>query len=123
MSRRRAKVLLVDDSEFIREVVRAVLQDAGFDVIGVDSPTAFSRAVMLEKPDLILLDITMPALSGDKLVEVAQRLHRCPVVLFSDRHEAELARIVRASGATGYIRKSPDPALLVIQVRRFLQNA
>ena len=124
MTKRRVKVLVVDDSEIIRHFVRLVLEDAGYEVIGLDSPTGFSRTMMLEKPDLVLMDVSMPALSGDRLVDIAQRsgLPLCPIVLYSDRSEAELGRLVAECGTAGYIRKSQDPVLLPLKVRRFLPH-
>lgn len=121
MVRRRAKLLIVDDSAIIREFVQTVLEEE-YEVIGLDSPTGFSRILVQEKPDVVLMDVSMPALSGDKLVEIALRsgLHRCPIVLFSDRSDAELARLVEECGAAGYIRKSQDPASLSLKLRRFL---
>lgn len=122
MSKRRIKVLVVDDSEIIHTYVRAVLEAVGYEVIGLDNPTGFSRTLMLEKPDLVLMDVHMPALRGDRLVEIVRRsgLTRCPIVLFSDRPETELARLVEECGADGYIRKNQDPTLLALKVRRFL---
>lgn len=122
MNRRRTKVLVVDDSEIIREATRTVLEEEGFEVIGLDSPTGFSRTLVQEKPDLVLMDVSMPTLNGDKLVEIALRsgLHHCPIVLFSDRPDVELARLVEECGATGYIRKSLDLTLLSLKLRRFL---
>lgn len=121
MNRRRPKLLIVDDSPIIREFVQTILEEE-YEVIGLDSPTGFSRALVQEKPDLVLMDVSMPALSGDKLVEIALRsgLHRCPIVLFSDRSDAELARLVEECGAAGYIRKSQDPTSLSLKLRRFL---
>jgi DNA-binding response OmpR family regulator len=125
MNKRRTKILVVDDSQVIRDVVHTVLEEDGFEVIGLDTPTGFSRTMMVEKPDLVLMDVTMPTLSGDKLVEIAQRggLHPCPIVLFSDRPDTELARLVKECGAAGYIRKGHDTHLLAIRIRRFLHAA
>ena len=122
MIRSRARVLIVDDSPIIRDFVQSVLEQDGYEVIGLDSPTGFSRALVQEKPDIVLMDVSMPALSGDKLVEIALRsgLHRCPIVLFSDRSDAELTRLVEECGASGYIRKTADMGALSIKLRRFL---
>jgi DNA-binding response OmpR family regulator len=122
MSRRRAKILIVDDSEIIRDFVQTVLAEEGYEVIGLDSAIGFSRILVQEKPDLVLMDVSMPGLSGDKLVEIALRsgLHHCPIVLFSDRSDAELTALVDDCGAAGYVRKSQDPALLGLKLRRFL---
>ncbi|EYF07866.1 response regulator [Chondromyces apiculatus] len=122
--RRRTKVLIVDDSQIIREVVQFILQEEDYDVVGIDSPIAFTRTLVQEKPDVVLMDVNMPALTGDKLVEITLRsgLHRCPIVLFSDRPDTELARLVEECGAAGYIRKTQDPSNLSLKLRRFLPS-
>ncbi|WP_169796643.1 response regulator [Chondromyces crocatus] len=123
-SRRRTKVLIVDDSSIIREVVRCVLEEEDYEVIGLESPIGFTRALVLEKPDLVLMDVSMPALTGDKLVEITARsgLHHCPIVLFSDRPDLELARLAEECGASGYIRKTQETSLLGLKLRRFLPS-
>jgi CheY-like chemotaxis protein len=123
MTERRRKILIVDDSEIVRDMVKLMLEDGGYDVVTVESPFGFNSALRNEQPDLVLVDVAMPALKGDKLVEIALRneLHRCPIVLFSDRPEADLQRLARSSGASGYICKTNDAASLLQQVARFLQ--
>ena len=64
----------------------------------------------------------MPALSGDKLIEIANkhREPRCPMVLFSDRGTDELARLAKTCGAAGYIKKTGNAETLVGQVQGYL---
>lgn len=122
MTQGRAKIMIVDDSEIVREMVKLMLEEGGFDVVAVDSPFGFNSAMKLHRPDLVLVDVAMPALKGDKLVEIARRneLHACPIVLFSDRPEAELQRLARASGASGYICKTNDATALLRAVAKYL---
>jgi DNA-binding response OmpR family regulator len=117
---RPSKVLVVDDSEICCEFVRGVLEDAGYTVLTLLSHFGFVKVLRDERPDLVLLDVTMPATSGPKLVELARkkRLDSCPIMLHSDRDEIELARLVSACGADGYIRKTADPAVFLERVSR-----
>jgi CheY-like chemotaxis protein len=121
----RMKIMIVDDSEIVREMVKMMLEEGGYDVVTVDSPFGFNSAMKLHRPDLVLVDVAMPALKGDKLVEIARRneLHSCPIVLFSDRPEGELQRLTRASGASGYICKTNDSTLLLKSIAKFLNTA
>ncbi len=116
------KILLVDDSEIARDVAKFVLQQEGYDVVALDTQFGFSQALNRERPDLVLIDVEMPALRGDQVVEVVlqHKLHRCPIVFHSDRPEAELRELVARTGASGFIRKSPNGDLLVEAVKRFL---
>jgi len=116
------KILLVDDSEIVREMVRLTLGSHGYNVVTLESPFGFSRMLLDEKPDLVLMDVSMPALRGDRLAEVAQRsaLHSCPIVLFSTHPEDELAKLAKSSGVTGYIRKTGNAELLLREIERFI---
>jgi CheY-like chemotaxis protein len=115
-------VLLVEDSEPTRRMVVPLLKEQGFDVVAVDGAANFIRTIALESPDIVLMDLEMPALDGTKLIEIARRsgVHLCPMVLFSARPEPELARAARACNAAGYICKTNDGDLLGRQIRGFL---
>jgi DNA-binding NtrC family response regulator len=116
------KILVVDDSDLCRELTRMMLEEYGYEVITLDTGFGLSNALGREKPDLVLLDVSMPALSGTALVEVTKshKLHRCPMVLFSDRPVAELSMLAQKCGAAGFITKTSSASALVQSVRRFL---
>ena len=116
------KILVVDDSDLCRDLTRMMLEDFGYEVVTLDSGLGLSRALGREKPDLVLLDVSMPAVSGHQIVAVAQqhKLHRCPIVLFSDRPPNELSVLARKCGAAGFIPKTSDADSLAASVGRFL---
>lgn len=120
--KKRFKILVVDDSEVVREMVKLMLEEFEFDVEVLDSAFGLSGAMVRHKPDLVLMDVAMPALQGDKAVEIALRneLSGCPIVLHSDRSDAELASLARRSGARGFIHKTGDSLTLARAVRQFL---
>ena len=123
MTPRRRKILVVDDSEIVREMVSIELEERGFTVVVMESPLGFTSALKREQPDLVLMDVSMPALQGDKLVDLANRSGTpgCPIVLHSDRPEAELQTLVKNCGASGYIRKTSDGNQLAASVDRYLR--
>jgi FixJ family two-component response regulator len=122
MNDRRKKVIVVDDSEICRETVRDMLEEGGMDVVTLDSPFGLSRTMQSERPDLVLVDVQMPALRGDQLVSVVlqHRLHRCPIVLHSDRPPSELADLTKKSGASGFICKTDDSATFLREIYKFI---
>jgi two-component system sensor histidine kinase ChiS len=119
------KILVVDDSDLCRDLTRMMLEGFGYEVVTLDSGLGLSRALGREKPDLVLLDVSMPAVSGNQIVEVAQqhKLHRCPIVLFSDRPAGELSVLARDCGAAGFIAKTSNAHALAQSVGRFLFTA
>ena len=116
------KILVVDDSDLCRDLTKMMLEDYGYEVITLSSGLGLSRTLGREKPDLVLLDVSMPAVSGNQIVEVARqhKLHRCPIVLFSDRPAGELSVLARDCGASGFIAKTSNAHLLAQSVSRFL---
>lgn len=118
------KIVVVDDSDICLEQARYMLEKGGFTVLTVSSPFGLGGLLIREQPDLALVDITMPGLQGDKLVEIVMRHHhggrKCPIVLYSDRPSDQLQSLAKRCGAAGFIRKTGDEDLLVRSVRRFL---
>jgi DNA-binding NarL/FixJ family response regulator len=121
---RKKKVLILDDSPLVRELVDITLSEYGYDVVGLSSPFEFTAALRREHPDLVLMDVTMPALAGDKVVEFTRQYSsdRCPIVLFSDRSDAELAMLASKCGADGYIRKTSASDVLPDLIAQFIRG-
>jgi two-component system, chemotaxis family, response regulator PixG len=120
-----ATIVIVDDSTVVLERLRLVLEGAGHRVVTVDTPFGASAAIARNSPDLVLVDVTMPALSGDVLVTIARRrtiTQGAKIVLLSDRALTEIAALAESCGADGYIRKTPDHASFLRQVEVFLAS-
>jgi DNA-binding NarL/FixJ family response regulator len=113
------RVLIADDHAVVREGIRQVLNQEEFDIVGeaADGQAAVDLAVS-QKPDVVILDLSMPILSG---LEAAERIHESTpdariLVLSIHDHEEYVLRSVRA-GAVGYLRKDSSPAELRSAVR------
>lgn len=118
----KGKVLIFDDSETVLEVTAADLEDAGYTVVTLSNPALFPITVNRERPDVVLMDVDMPIVRGNMLVELVarHRLHACAIYLHSDRSAEDLEKLARECGAHGYIRKTSNPAELVRQVEQAL---
>jgi DNA-binding response OmpR family regulator len=124
MSATKRTVLVVDDSEICREIVKLALGARGYEVVALDTPFGFAATLARMQPDLVLVDVNMPALHGGKLVEVALQkgLCTCPIVFHSDRPVRELQSLVLATGAAGFIQKTNDPDELAARVEACLNG-
>jgi DNA-binding response OmpR family regulator len=121
----KTKILVIDDDEKLLGAVRRLLTAAGFEVITSESPLRLPQIAQREKPDLVLLDIEMPALTGEHVLEMTKLfefLREIPIVLHSARREEDLQALVSRSNAVGYIKKTGNPMSLVAQVRQFLEK-
>ena len=102
-----ARVLLLDDHPAVlRQVVEML--PAGFEVVAaLHNAVALPEAMEKHKPDLVVLDITLPGVSG---IELASRLRRAgqpgKVVFLTVHDDADFARAGFAAGGTGYVVKA-----------------
>src|ERR1700745_1253834 len=103
------RLLIVDDHEVVRRGVRSLLSDqAGGDLCGeaIDGQEALDKAREL-KPDLIIMDVSMPRLNGlEATRQVRSMLPSCEVLVLTQHENSEMARQGRQAGARGYVVKS-----------------
>ena len=123
--RRRGKVLVVDDDPIILEVVRERLDAAGYDVYVRQDAIGTSQWVAREQPDVILLDVMMPALGGGDLGLLLKRSHatnQTLVILHSSLSEAELQSVLQRTGAVGVIEKTHDGDKFIQEFERLAEG-
>jgi len=121
MSAEKLRVLIVDDDELHLTMVQRLLASYGVEVIACNSPLGVSNQVRHEKPDVVLLDVNMDKLTGDRVLGVARR-HAPPgtqFVLYSANDESMLRSLAQTVEADGWISKSADPEVLVRKLEEF----
>ncbi len=112
-------VYLIDDQAMIRAAFRSMLEaDARFSVVG-DSGDARAAIAEIERsmPDIVLLDITMPGLSGIDAIPLIRKASRRTKVVMMTHHKGEtfVDQALRA-GAEGYLAKDSDPSELFLAI-------
>lgn len=116
------KILVVDDEPMVREVVAQYLTRDGFEVCELDRGDLVEQAVERFRPDLIVLDIMLPAGNGLDYLRKAGS-ERVPVILLT-AHADESDRILGLElGADDYITKPFSPRELVARVRTVLRRS
>src|SRR2546430_1833351 len=109
------RILIVDDHPLTRNALSALLAQQGFDVVGEasDGAEAIERARAI-RPDIVLLDLTMPGLSGlETLPRLREAVPECEVVvLTASETEGNLLAAIKG-GAAGYLLKSEPPERIV----------
>lgn len=118
-----SRIMIVDDSEISLEITKHTLESAGHEVVALKSPLGLTAALYRQAPDLLLLDVDMPALSGEKVAELVKsnpRFGGTRVVLYSSRSSDELKDAAARCGADGYAQKTGQANELLATVNQLL---
>jgi DNA-binding NarL/FixJ family response regulator len=120
-----ARILIVDDDETHLECARALLAAEGYEVLTHYTAFGATEKLIRSRPDLVLVDVNMPALSGEALVGILQRrVHAAGVrvLLYSSNDEEALRRTASRLAIDGYVCKG-DPEELRRKVGRALAGS
>ncbi|MEA2342782.1 MAG: hypothetical protein QOF63_951 [Thermoanaerobaculia bacterium] len=124
-SKTRGRVLIVDDEPELLEGMKMLLELEGIDVTIHGSLITLPLILRDADPDVVLLDISLPALSGTSALRSGLRkLLKTDgsLVLFSGRSDSELTVLTRELGADGFIAKSEDPMEIVRRIRTWIDR-
>jgi DNA-binding response OmpR family regulator len=114
-----AKILIADDSLVVRSVIRKQLAPEGFAIAEVADGESVLKACRTEPPDVVLLDVEMPGMTGYEVLREMQAdpsLAHIPVVFLSGRVSAEDVAKGLELGAHDYLRKPTEPGELLARV-------
>lgn len=116
-------ILILDDNPLVLKLGRALLEKEGCHVITTSNWGEFGQAMIATPPALILMDVNMPSISGNRLTEILKNNPKkatIPVVLVSDMPETALAEIAGKAGANAWIRKPLTREKLLELLREYL---
>ena len=117
----KQRILVVDDDSGVLEAIKIILVDSGFKVKTIISTDEFEKVMTRFKPDLVMLDIWMPKISGEVLclkIKEDDNLKKIPVVLLSASNRTE--KISKKCKADDYLTKPFDMEELIETVKRNL---
>jgi DNA-binding NarL/FixJ family response regulator len=119
-----ARILIVDDHEVLREGLKSLLAKLRPEWIICGEANNGEEAIQLAqevKPDLIILDITMPRLSGFEAAGKMRKLGiKSPILIFTTHQYDRLGEDVQQAGAEGYVIKSQAARYLVLAIDALL---
>ncbi len=113
------RILAVDDSKTMRDMVSFTLKGAGYDVLVADDGVNAISALVGEEVDLIITDVNMPNMNGIELVQKLRsdpRFRATPILILTTESDNDIKQQGRAAGATGWIVKPfvPEKLLKVV---------
>jgi two-component system, chemotaxis family, chemotaxis protein CheY len=117
------RILTVDDSRTMRDMLRITLTSAGMTVSQAEDGIHGLEVLGENVPDVIITDINMPRLDGFGFIEEVRKMSNydgTPILVLTTEASPEQKARARASGATGWIVKPFDPEKLVASIHRVL---
>jgi len=121
-----AKIVIAEDEPDIRDLVTFTLQFAGHQVVPTANGAEAVEAVKRERPDIVLMDVRMPKMSGYeacRALKADPETAPIPVVFLSAKGQESEVKEGLAAGAIAYILKPFSPDELINRVQEILQSA
>jgi two-component system KDP operon response regulator KdpE len=118
----KASILVVDDEPQIRRVLQATLSSNGYDVVEAKNGDEAITAVVREHPDLILLDVNMPGMTGFEACSKIRMSFGGPIIMVTVRDEEQDKVVAFDSGADDYVVKPFGVSELLARIRAALRR-
>ena len=119
----RKRILVVEDHEDNRQILRDLLASAGYEMIEAENGEAGVAAATAQVPDLILMDIQLPILDGyeaTRRIKADPSLKAIPIIVVTSYALSGDEDKARAAGCDAYIAKPYSPRQLLARIRDFL---
>jgi two-component system, chemotaxis family, chemotaxis protein CheY len=116
------RVLVIDDSTAVRQLVQGILAGAGYEIFEAhDGLDGLEKLRSVPNLDLALCDVNMPRMTGLEMVLEAQRSGiTVPILMLTTEGQPSMIRDARRAGAKGWIVKPVKPELLLIAVEKIV---
>lgn len=116
------KILIVEDDIELREELKILLEDSGYEVIILSSFENSKKDILNIKPDLVLLDIKIPYSSGQQLLKEIRKESDVPIIMLTSKNTEVDEVLSMTYGADDYITKPYNPVLLLLRIEALFKR-
>jgi two-component system, cell cycle response regulator DivK len=120
------RILMVEDSEDNRQIIRDLMESVGYDLIEAEDGAAGVAMAAEHRPDLILMDIQLPVMDGYEAcrrIKADPELRHIPIIAVTSYALAGDETKTKAAGCDGYVAKPFSPRQLLAKMNEFLERA
>lgn len=124
MSKRRTSIMIVDDNDMMRSILRGMLRGETYDVVG-EARNGVQAVEMADrlKPDIVCLDVMMPEKNGiEALIEIKAARPNTVVVMITSNADADTVQQSIGNGASGFIIKPFNAARVLDTLQKLSQR-
>ena len=101
-----ASILVVDDDQFMRKLLRQELIKEGYDIQTVEAGSVAIKKIMVQNFDVLILDIHMAGITGQETISVVKKIcSHLPIIVITGDESSEMERKIRAQGVFYYFVK------------------
>lgn len=111
-----AKILIVDDSPTVLQMVSSALRDGGYDVVTAANGEEGLRKAVEERPHLVLLDVMMPGLNGYEVIRKLRQVSQVSVIMVTAKEEKYLGGLFSLERISGWVEKPFEMSILLDKV-------
>lgn len=116
------KILIIEDEETIRNELKTLLENSGYEVLMLEKFTNAKEDIKSMTLDLILLDINLPNINGEMLLKEVRKESNIPVIMVTSR-VCEVDEVLSMSyGADDYITKPYNPTILLLRIQNIFKR-
>lgn len=121
----KKRIAILEDDPDYREILTKLLENEGFEVFV--APTGFEivNEIVRKQPDLILLDLMLPELSGEKVIDLFKTkevIKDIPVIIISAKDKSEIKKAAKEIKAVAYFIKPVDTRILLEGIKKYLDR-
>ena len=123
MNNDKEKILIIDDEKEIRKLLHIVLSTNGYKVEEAENGSNGITRTAFLKPDLILLDLSLPDIDGLEVLKRIREFSKSPVIILSVREQESNKITALDSGADDYVTKPFSPGELLARIRAAIRHS
>lgn len=117
------KILIIEDDESLVKELKELLQNSGYEAKEVKDFKNIDREVKEQNPDLLLLDINIPYINGNFLLQSLRKISNIPVIMVTSKNTETDEELSMSYGADDYITKPYNPNILLLRIGAVLKRA
>ena len=123
-SKREVKIVIVDDSDFSRSIIRKMLTEENMNIVGEANGAEAAIGIIKEtNPNIVITDIVMPDISGIELTEkISQNFENISVIVVSSLSQEHIVLEAIAAGASDFIAKPIQKQQLIDSIEKISMN-
>lgn len=117
------KIMIVEDDEIIRNELRLLLENNGYKVMIITNFNNSLKEILDENPDLVLLDINIPYINGELLLQNIRKTSEIPIIMVTSKNSETDEALSISYGADDYITKPYNPNILILRIGAVLRRS